>query len=149
MDIVDLLKNDHRRIARLFDVIKEETDREACFLLFESIKRQLELHFQAEEECCYPIFLKRSAFRMVVCKSSDDHLDIRKLLEELSNTPETRDGIAFQNRLLELKNHVESHIVEEERDLFELVSQELDASERENLGNLFTLAKSKFERLVA
>jgi hemerythrin superfamily protein len=149
MDIVEVIKTDHRLLANLFDLIKEESDRQESLLLFDDIKRELELHFHASETSCYPIFLNRPSFKGVVCKSYDDHQDIRQLLDELCKTPDTRDGIAFQNRLLELKNHVESHVVEEERDLFDLIGQELDASERENLGNLFALAKSKFDPLAA
>jgi hemerythrin superfamily protein len=149
MDILDLLKSDHLLVANLFDVIKEETDRQESFGLFDEIRRTLELHFRAEEASCYPILREIPAFERLVSRSYDDHQDIRRLIDELCNTPDTRDGIAFQNRLLELKNHVESHVIEEERDLFELVCQELDAQEREKLGDLFTLAKSKFEQLVA
>jgi hemerythrin len=151
MDILELLQADHRLIAKLFDliVIKDEDDRQEGFTLFVEIRRELELHFQAEEASCYPIFLKIPSFKSLISKSYNDHQDIRRLLFELNNTPETLDGIAFQNRLLELKNHVESHVIEEERDVFDLVCQELDAKEREKLGDLFTLAKSKFEQLVA
>jgi hemerythrin superfamily protein len=149
MDILDLMTADHNLIAKLFDVIKEETDRQESFGIFEEIRRELDLHFQAEEASCYPIFLKLPTFKVLVGKSYNDHQDIRKLLNELCNMPDTRDGIAFQNRILELKNHVESHVIEEERDLFELVRQELDAPERERLGNLFSLAKSQFEESVA
>jgi hemerythrin superfamily protein len=149
MDILVVLKSDHLLLAKLFDAIKEETNRQEIFGLFEEVRRTLELHFNAEEAACYPILRKFPDFERIISRSYNDHQDIRKLIDELCNTPDTRNGIAFQNRLLELKNHVESHVIEEERDLFELVCQELDAQEREKLGDLFTLAKSKFEQLVA
>lgn len=149
MDIVDLLKIDHRLITNLFDLIKGESDRQEALLLFDNIRRELELHFQAEEVACYPIFSKLPAFKTLVSKSYNDHQDIRQLIGSLNNIPDTRDGIAFQNRLLELKNHVESHVIEEERDLFELVCQELDTSEREKLGRLFSLTKARIEESVA
>jgi hemerythrin superfamily protein len=143
MDVLELIKIDHRRISDLFVDIKGESGRQQRLLLFQNIRHDLELHTYAEENVFYPAFRNYPAFQGLLKEFYSDHADVKKMLKEISEMGV--DTVEFENKIVELINHVEAHVAEEEGEFFSLVKQEMKRREREQIGRLFELVKHERE----
>ncbi len=122
MDAIALLKNDHKEIRALLDALESSTPRAAKKRaeLLSKIEINLKAHTTIEEEIFYP------AFREAGKKSDDDKMFFEALeehraagelvLPDLLDTEPTSDQ--FSGRAKVLKELVEHHADEEEKEMF-------------------------------
>ncbi|MES2404587.1 MAG: hemerythrin domain-containing protein [Pseudomonadota bacterium] len=132
MDATELLTEDHRKVRKLLDELNETTERaeKTRRSLLEKIALELKVHNQIEEEIFYP------AFKNASDESEDEKMYFEALeehraagefvLPDLLETPVESEK--FGGRAKVLKELVEHHANEEEKEMFgrarELFSEE-------------------------
>lgn len=138
MNAIQLLKDDHKKVRALLAELEATTRRAAKKRteLLASIAREIEIHTRIEEEIFYP------AFKEAGEKADDDKLYFEALeehraagemvLPDLQRT--ATDSEQFSGRAKVLKELIEHHADEEEREMFPRARQLLSAAELRNLG---------------
>src|SRR4051794_7309093 len=115
MHALQLLKEDHEQVGKLFAMAKDSRDITQKRRIFADIKRALEVHSHMEEAAFYPEFADRQETRELIEDSVDDHHEIAELLSELEGV---KDDATFLDRFEELVDDFQSHVDEEEGELF-------------------------------
>lgn len=138
MNAIDLLKADHKKVRELLAQLTETTSRATKRRadLLEKIRVELEVHTTIEEEIFYP------AFREAGEKSDDDEMFFEAIeehraagdlvLPDLLKTEVSSEQ--FAGRAKVLKDLVEHHAKEEEKEMFPRARQLLDRAQLLELG---------------
>jgi hemerythrin superfamily protein len=139
MNAIELLKADHKKVAALFDQVKETESEQEHWKLFEQIKTELEVHTHIEETVFYPRIQQSEDLKDMVLEAFEEHKQVKTLLREIS-------GLAKGNEKLDAKlkvmgENVEHHVEEEETEMFPKVEKVLSKDELEELGAQLKAAK--------
>ena len=138
MNAIQLLKEDHKKVRGLLAELEATTPRayKKRTILLASIAREIEMHTTLEEEIFYP------AFKEAGKKADDDKLYFEALeehraagsmvLPDLQRT--APDSDRFSGRAKVLKELIEHHAEEEEREMFPRARELLTAAELRALG---------------
>jgi hemerythrin-like domain-containing protein len=147
MDAITLLKNDHKEMRALLSALESTTSRalKKRQSLLAKIETNLKAHTTIEEEIFYP------AFREAGTKSDDDKMYFEALeehraagdlvLPDLLATDPSTDN--FSGRAKVLKELVEHHADEEEKEMFPRAKKLLDKAELSALGEQMAQRKSE------
>ena len=111
MNALELLKQDHRRIADLFADAKTYVDMKR---LFTTIKSELESHAHVEESVFYPEYQRHGILRDLIEDAKSQHKLVKELLQDL----EIQDGPEFENSFQTLMAEVQLHFTTEENEIF-------------------------------
>ena len=112
MDALELLKQDHARVKKLFDKTETADDREHK-RIFSQIKTELEIHAHIEENIFYPAMQRYDGLKELVAESLKEHNAMKALLQEMATLSARED---FEDKLEELIDNVEHHAEDEERE---------------------------------
>ena len=115
-----LLKQDHRTVKELFSEYGKLGDgsREDKERLFREINEELTIHAEIEERLFYPAVrdVKTDEAEDLVNEAVEEHLIVKTLLEECSAL---QPGEAqFDAKMKVLRDTVEHHAAEEEKEMF-------------------------------
>jgi len=147
MDAITLLTEDHRKVKKLLGELAETTSRaeKTRTELLAQIARELKAHTKVEEEIFYP------AFKQAGEKSDDDKMYFEALeehraagelvLPDLEGTNVTSDQ--FGGRAKVLKELVEHHADEEEKEMFPRARKLLDKAALTELGQQMQARKQE------
>ncbi len=132
MDVIKLLKDDHRRIlALLKEVAAGQSDLERRSR-FDQLERDLRRHEMVEEKMLYPALKLDAKGRDIVIEAHEAHLITARLLREMEDMPPTDERwVAKLNVLAEI---FARHVKEEQRRIFPKIRGILDRQERDRLG---------------
>jgi hemerythrin superfamily protein len=133
-DAVTLIKNDHRVMERLFEMLKDpDSDRPA---LIAEVVARLSAHSWAEEEKVYPALIKADpAEEGQVYHGVEEHHEATELLHKLMATDPTSSQ--FDSVLEEFVDAVTHHVEEEESEILPDLSESVDDARLEELGRAF------------
>jgi len=138
MDALELLKQDHARVKKLFDKTETADEREQRHI-FTQIKTELEIHAEVEENIFYPAMQRYDELKQMVAESLKEHNDIKTLLQEMATLSGGED---FDDKLEELIDNVEHHAEdEEEGKMFPKIRELVAAHELQKLGAQLQAAK--------
>jgi hemerythrin superfamily protein len=144
MNIIDLLKEDHRKVEDLFAKV-EETDSEKQHLqLFEKIKTELETHTQIEETLFYPALEEHEDLKDMVLEAFEEHKQVKTLLREISALAEGSEKL--DAKLKVMGENVEHHVGEEEDEMFPKVEELIEEQELERLGEEMLKLKKRLNQ---
>jgi len=130
MSAISLLESQHRAVEELFKQIEKATGSEKKMRLFEQIADKLAVHAAIEEHHFYPA-VKAKRTEDILLEAVEEHLTIKRTLADLLKLD--IDDKSFDPKLKVLKEEVEHHVGEEEKDLFPKVRKILSAEELEAL----------------
>ena len=121
MDALELLGEDHRHLRELLRQMSTTPaqDVQAREGLVARLEHDLAVHARMEEEVFYPALVADGSqeHKMLQAEALEEHRLIeRQALPDLAGTPAAAPE--FEGRAKALKELVEHHIGEEERDLF-------------------------------
>ena len=140
MDALDLLKQDHAKMKKLFDKAESADVREQK-RIFSQIKAELEIHAQIEENIFYPAMQRYDELKELVAESLKEHRGMKTLLQEMVTLSDPED---FEDKLEELIDNVEHHAEdEEEGKMFPKVRELVSANELQKLGAQLQAAKGQ------
>ena len=147
MEAIALLVNDHKLLRGLLGELEKSTPRAAKTRrsLLEKIKALVEAHTAIEEEIFYP------AFKEGGTKADDDRMYFEALeehraagelvLPDLLNTDPASEQ--FGGRAKVLKEMIEHHAGEEEKDMFPRARKLLDLAARKALGEKMAVRRKE------
>jgi hypothetical protein len=140
MDALELLKQDHAKVKKLFEKAESAEEREQK-RIFTQIKTELEIHAQIEENVFYPAMQRYDELKEMVVESLKEHSNLKTLLQEMATLSDSED---FEDKLEELIDNVEHHAEdEEEGKMFPKVRELVSAKELEKLGAQLQAAKGQ------
>lgn len=118
MSLYDLLHKDHEKVAELFGLLEKSGESEIMRReqLLSSLVRELDLHSQAEEKYFYSRLKGEGETREMILESLDEHKEFMKALGELEAMD--KGTVEFSTKLRHCRGLVESHVSEEENELF-------------------------------
>jgi hypothetical protein len=139
MDALELLKQDHQKVKKLFEEAEDAEGKEQQ-QLFDQIKTELETHTHIEETVFYPAVQKHEELKDMVLESIEEHKQVKTLLREMDNL--SSDSEKFEPKLKVLIENVEHHAEEEEEQkMFPKLRQLMNAQQLQQLGEELERAK--------
>lgn len=143
MNAYDLLKEDHKKVAGIFEKLEPTTERalKTREELFTKLHDELEVHAAVEEQIFYPVLKEAAETRDITFEAFEEHHVIKALLKELSTSP--KDSEEWTAKLTVLKENVEHHVEEEEGEMFKKARKILTNEQAEELGARMEAAKTK------
>jgi hemerythrin superfamily protein len=142
MNALELLKQDHRAVKKLFEQAEGTEDQKEQQQIFKQIKKELETHTRIEESIFYPAMQKHEALKDMVLEAIEEHRQVKALLKEMDDL--VNGSEKFEPKLQVLMENVEHHAEEEEEGkMFPKVREIVDQAALEELGQELEAAKSK------
>jgi hemerythrin superfamily protein len=139
-----ILKEDHRKVKKLFVEFDQldESDTAEMARIFETVKKEIILHAQIEEEIFYPAVQQAEddEAEELVREAREEHRLVRMLIEELSGI--TADDEQFCAKMKVLKDNVLHHAQEEESEIFP-VFEDLDKEEQDRIADELNARKNE------
>lgn len=145
MNAIELLKEDHDRVDKLFQQVKANEDGDNRDV-FKKIKAELDVHTHIEETIFYP-FLQENGdeeLQKITLEGIEEHRQAKMFLRELDGL--VADSEKFPPKLKVLMEDVEHHVQEEEGEMFKMVESQFDEATLEELGTSMEKEKSKAQK---
>ena len=130
-DAISLLEEQHREVESLFEQIEHASDYEDKETLFQELADNLAAHSLIEEKIFYPAAYA-TATKKLLNEAVEEHLAVKRIVADLLEMSPKDDH--FEAKVKVLKEQVEHHVHEEEKELFPKVQKELDAEQLKTLG---------------
>jgi hemerythrin superfamily protein len=133
VNAIDLLEQQHREVEELFEELEGAGERakKTKGRLCQEIANALAVHAEIEEKLFYPES-KQENTEEILRESVEEHLAMKRLLSDIIEGDVEDDQ--FDARMSVLKEQVEHHVEEEEKELFPKVRKALSREELEDLG---------------
>ena len=134
MNPIELLTEDHRAVKKLLakgeelGTSKPAKRRE----IFETIKREMTVHEQIEEEIFYKELRGHAKAKDIVLEGIEEHNVVDTIMNDLEITEP--DDEYWPAKFKVMKENIEHHIGEEEETMFPIARKVFDADELEELG---------------
>lgn len=147
---ITMLKSEHATIKRLLRELSETSDRalKTRESLVEQIERELKTHAQLEEEIFYPAFknaAEKTDAEDMFYEAAEEHHVVDLVLPALKTAnPKSHE---FKAKAKVLRELVEHHIREEEREMFAMTRQLFDEDELRTLGDLMQARRDTIESM--
>ena len=144
MDAIDLLKQDHRKVEKLFSEIEKSKD--GRDRLFTELATELTVHAEIEEKLFYPAAKDADPTKDLVLEAYEEHKQVKMVLGDLEKADKNTEH--WMAGLKVLMEDVQHHVKEEENELFPKVKDKvLSKQQLEELGT--QLEQLKMQRLGA
>ena len=132
MNPSNLLKQDHRTVKALFRKYERANRQSEKQKIGEQIVEELSVHAIIEEQLVYPILRGDKRIESTVLDAIEEHHAVKLVLAEIDKMKV--DDERYDAKIHFIKEAVETHIEEEESELFPKVKKLLSADELEDLG---------------
>lgn len=130
---VDLLKQEHRQVERLFEQIlatsAEQTEQRTQLLT--QLKDALTMHGLREENALYPMMREQQHQAATADELFKEHADIKTHLFALETMPKAED--AWLDRVRTFQTAIAEHVQEEEEEVFPALQNRLTAEQTQML----------------
>lgn len=148
MNAVEILKEDHDRVRKLFQKIKE-SDEDRHPRIFKQIKEELDVHAVLEESIFYPR-LKEDGdqeLKDIVLEGIEEHRQMKMFLRQIDGLAD--DSELFQPKLKVLMEDTEHHVKEEEDEMFPMVKKQFDSAVLNRLGDKMVAERTRLTNLYS
>lgn len=141
MNAIELLKNDHEKVSTILDKLEPTTERAVKTRedLFARLKEELDLHAHIEERVFYPALERESETRALTLAAYEEHHLVKILLREIDELPV--DSEQWTAKFKVLRDNVQKHVEEEEKEIFVKARQALSVEQLDELGTQLEEAK--------
>ncbi len=151
-NIIDLLKDEHAVVKKLFGIAADSQDSERKDVL-RLLKLELVTHARGEEKTVYSMLRlqlnqEHAAAEdiLILNEAVEEHRLIDQLIQELEATGTSDER--WMARLHVLRENVEHHIKEEEKDLFKLLKEHFSDERLVTLRSDYESAKEKYTEFL-
>jgi hemerythrin superfamily protein len=142
VNAIDLLKQQHREVEKLFKKI-EKADLDEKEKLFDQLADALAVHAAIEEQHFYPA-TKDSRTEELLQEAVEEHLSVKRIIADLLEMEP--DDAQFDAKIKVLQEQVDHHVGEEEDELFPKVQKLHSKDELEDLGALMEQTAEELKR---
>jgi hemerythrin superfamily protein len=144
-DAIALLKEDHAKVRKLLAQLESSSERSGSRRqqLLSSIEQELKVHTRIEEEIFYPAFrdaAQKKDDRNLYFEAIEEHHVVDLVLPEIKKSGTDSEQFAAKAKVL--KDLVEHHASEEEKEMFPRAKKLMDRDELVNLGERLAQAKT-------
>ena len=148
-DAIALLKKDHKKVRGLLKRLESaaDGDRARAEELVSEIDREVKIHSQVEEEIFYPAFKEAARSkkdRELFFEAKEEHHVVDLVMPEVRESE--GDGEAFAAKAKVLKELIEHHAEEEEKEMFPKARKILGRGELVELGRRIQARKQELQR---
>jgi hemerythrin-like domain-containing protein len=145
MNALELLKEDHDRVDKLFQKV-EATDEGEHMPLFEQIMPELEIHAHIEETIFYPRMKADGdeELQKLVAEGVEEHRQAKMFLRELDALKS--EGEKFEAKLKVLMEDIKHHVQEEEGQMFPMIREQFDEHTLQELGQELEAEKRRVQK---
>jgi hemerythrin superfamily protein len=146
-DAVALLKEDHEKMRELLEEFEQAASEAGASAgdLLETIQGELKVHTQIEEEIFYPAFReaagKKKEDAKLYFEAVEEHHVVDMVLPEIAASEAGSPEFAAKAKVL--KDLVEHHAEEEEKEMFPRAKKLFDKDELMSLGERMAQRKSE------
>lgn len=142
MDAIQLIKNDHRKVEQLFAEYeglgaRAKKSKARCVA---AIIQELKAHTRLEETYFYPAYRQRAEEEDIVLEAYEEHDVVKHVISELEAIDP--DHERYDARVCVLKDLVDHHVKEEEKQLLPQAKRLLGADRLKELGRQMAEAKA-------
>jgi hemerythrin superfamily protein len=147
MNAIELLKADHEKVRGLFEELTNTTSRaeKTRMQLLEKLRLELDVHTTIEEEIFYPAFreaAENAEDKEMIFEALEEHRAASELvLPDLLETEVASEQ--FGGRAKVLKEMVEHHAEEEEKEMFKRARALMEREQLEELGERMAARKQE------
>lgn len=142
-DAIALLKADHRTVEELFEKFENAKRSDQKVRLAQEICDELTVHAAVEEQDFYPAAQEvLSGDKDLIDEAKVEHASLKWLIAQIE--AESPDSELWESKVIVLKEYVEHHVKEEEKEMFpKLKKTELDLKA---LGAQLAASKAEFKK---
>lgn len=143
MNVLDVLKDDHATVERLFTNILavSSADKARREKLFHALKEAIIKHSHAEEKIFYPPLREKQQAHDLIEHGVDEHHAVEQLLQRMDGIPADSDD--WVDTLESIHEKIKDHVEEEEGDVFRQARQLLGDRELDRMTEAFLATKEK------
>jgi hemerythrin superfamily protein len=131
-DAIALLKQDHKNVRQLLKRFESDPSLE----LLDEIETEVKIHTQIEEEIFYPAYKDAvegdEEKEQLFYEALEEHHVVDLVLPEIRDTDEGSEEFSAKGKVL--KDLIEHHAEEEEKQMFPKARKAMGAAELRNLG---------------
>jgi hemerythrin superfamily protein len=138
-DALTLLKHDHDEVKKLFSQFEKAKESAKQLQLCQQVCMELTIHAQIEEQSFYPEVRKLPDLEDMVLESLEEHRQAKELIAKLQGMRAGDDHLEPDMKVL--KEDIEHHVQEEEKDMFPKVKKAMGNDRLEQMGK--TLKRQK------
>lgn len=143
MDIFDEMKNEHDKMRKMVEKIKDTTDRaiKTREKEFEKLYIEIKAHHEAEERVLVPVLKNEDDTKEDGMEMIEEHHVLEDLLEDLDNLSKGDESWIVKFGVMD--EILEHHFEEEENDIKEKARKQFDKKLLEDLYEKFEDEKQK------
>jgi hemerythrin superfamily protein len=131
VNAIDLLESQHRLVEELFERYEAESHRDRKQKIFEQIADNLAAHAAIEEQIFYPAAYV-GEMKKLLREAVEEHLAAKRVIADLLSMSPSDEN--YDAKVTVLKELIEHHVEEEEKELFDKVQSHLPSEKLEALG---------------
>jgi hypothetical protein len=143
VDAISLLKDDHDSMKELLKQLEDTTESavERREELFTRVQEELTLHEAIEEEIFYPALKEHPNVRELVLEAYEEHHVVDTVMAEIRDVP--FEDETWAAKFTVMKENIEHHIQEEEKEMFSQARKVFEADELDALGEQMASRKQQ------
>ena len=136
-DAISMLKKDHQKVRQLLAKLEKTTERSARQReeLLAQIENEVKVHTTIEEEIFYPAYkdaVRSKSDKELYFEAIEEHHVVDLVMPEIKSTDSRSEEFAAKAKVL--KDLIEHHAEEEEKEMFPKTRKAMDTSELRELG---------------
>ena len=139
--LLKMLKDDHQKVMDLFEEAEENSSDGQAQELFGQIQKELQVHMEGEEKFLYPVLVENDESRELTLEAYEEHGVAKNLMKQFGR--QTPGDERWMAKMKVLKEIIEHHVKEEEREMFKMARKVLDAEQSEAIMQRLETAKEK------
>lgn len=145
MDILNILREDHKKVQDILEKILDTSDHAAKSRQQEyaKLKKELLQHMHGEETVFYPFLLEEGDDRETAFEAIEEHEAVKMALPGIEHTDVTDER--WKPKVKVMAEMVRHHIQEEEDEIFEQAEELMDEETSRRLAKEFQQAKKETE----
>lgn len=136
------LKKEHREVKSIFEEMENGNGDRG--MLFSKLREELLPHMKAEEKMFYTLLLEKEGARDETLESIEEHHITEVLFKEMERLSVSEER--WSAKLKVLKELVDHHVKEEEKNLFKLAEKELEKEQFPAILEKFEKEKQKLKK---
>lgn len=138
------LKKDHQEVKSLFKKLTEAKKADQREELLEQLDSEITPHMRAEERTVYMALQKNKEAKEDALEAFEEHHAARLVMHELQDL--SADDERFLAKTMVLKEMVEHHLKEEEKEIFQDIRDAFSADEAGKLLERFNQEKERIKK---
>ncbi|HET7711563.1 MAG TPA: hemerythrin domain-containing protein [Thermoanaerobaculia bacterium] len=143
-DAIALLKEDHQKVRKLLSQLEKAEGESRRTSLLGQIEKEVKIHTQIEEEIFYPAFrdaAKKKDDMKLFFEAVEEHHVVDLVMPEAKET--SPGGEEFAAKAKVIKDLIEHHAEEEEKEMFPRARKLFDSAELRELGGRMKKRKTQ------